>query len=88
MRQIGHDPADSTAEHTEDRAITDAILAMGKTLSLTVVAEGVETLEQEQYLRQHDCGEMQGYYFSRPLAAGDFATMLRGNAETGKGAAL
>lgn len=88
VRQIGHDPADSTAEHTENRAITDAILAMGKTLSLTVVAEGVETLEQEQYLRQHDCDEMQGYYFSRPLAAGDFATMLRGNAEPGKGAAL
>jgi len=62
---------------TEDRAITEAIIAMGKTLSLTVVAEGVETNEQERFLREHACDEMQGYYFSKPIAATEFAQFLR-----------
>ena len=61
---------------TEDKAITQAIIAMGKTLSLTVVAEGVETEEQETFLREHACDEMQGYYFSRPISADDFAALL------------
>ncbi|HEX9812880.1 MAG TPA: EAL domain-containing protein [Burkholderiales bacterium] len=63
--------------HSEDQAITEAIIAMGKTLSLTVVAEGVETPEQEQFLRAHACDEMQGYYFSKPVAPEDFASLLR-----------
>jgi EAL domain-containing protein (putative c-di-GMP-specific phosphodiesterase class I) len=63
--------------HGEDQAITEAIIAMGKTLSLTVVAEGVETPEQEQFLRAHACDEMQGYYFSKPVAPEDFASLLR-----------
>jgi diguanylate cyclase (GGDEF)-like protein/PAS domain S-box-containing protein len=62
--------------NAEDKAITEAIIAMGKTLSLTVVAEGVETQEQEAFLRAHACDEMQGYYFSKPLAADDFAALL------------
>jgi diguanylate cyclase (GGDEF)-like protein/PAS domain S-box-containing protein len=61
----------------EDRAITEAIIAMGKTLSLTVVAEGVETKEQETFLRDHDCDESQGYYFSKPTSADVFADLLR-----------
>jgi diguanylate cyclase (GGDEF)-like protein/PAS domain S-box-containing protein len=63
----------------EDRAITEAIIAMGKTLSLTVVAEGVETQEQKTFLRQHACDEMQGYHFSKPIAADQFAELLRRN---------
>lgn len=63
--------------NSDDRAITEAIIAMGKTLSLTVVAEGVETMEQEAFLRLHACDEMQGYYFSKPIAAGEFAALLR-----------
>jgi EAL domain-containing protein (putative c-di-GMP-specific phosphodiesterase class I) len=62
---------------SEDRAITEAIIAMGKTLSLTVVAEGVETAEQERFLREHACDEMQGYYFSKPVAAAQFADLMR-----------
>ncbi|HET7865323.1 MAG TPA: EAL domain-containing protein [Burkholderiaceae bacterium] len=62
---------------SEDRAITEAIIAMGKTLSLTVVAEGVENAEQESFLREHACDEMQGYYFSKPVAAGQFADLMR-----------
>jgi diguanylate cyclase (GGDEF)-like protein/PAS domain S-box-containing protein len=67
------------AENAEDRAITEAIIAMGKTLSLTVVAEGVETKEQESFLRSHACDEMQGYYFSRPVPHDQFASFLRGH---------
>jgi diguanylate cyclase (GGDEF)-like protein/PAS domain S-box-containing protein len=63
-------------EDAEDKAITEAIIAMGKTLSLTIVAEGVETREQEQFLREHGCDQMQGYYYSRPLPADQFAALL------------
>jgi diguanylate cyclase (GGDEF)-like protein/PAS domain S-box-containing protein len=62
---------------SEDRAITEAIIAMGKTLSLTVVAEGVETLEQKTFLRECACDEMQGYYFSTPVPPEEFALQLR-----------
>ncbi|HSB23343.1 MAG TPA: EAL domain-containing protein [Burkholderiaceae bacterium] len=65
-------PSDS-----EDKAIAEAIIAMGKTLSLTVVAEGVETREQQDFLRERACDQMQGFYFSRPVAADDFARLLR-----------
>ena len=61
----------------EDKAITQAIIAMGKTLSLTVVAEGVETCEQEAFLREHSCDETQGYYFNKPCASDAFEKLLR-----------
>ncbi len=63
--------------YTEDRAITEAIIAMAHTLSLTVIAEGVETSEQAEYLREHACDEMQGYYFSRPVPPEGFAELLQ-----------
>ena len=63
----------------EDKAITEAIIAMGKTLSLTVVAEGVETVEQMDFLKDHSCDEMQGYYFSKPIVPEQFAELLRKN---------
>ena len=52
------------AESAEDRAIATAIISMGKALGLTVVAEGVETSEQDRFLRGHACDEIQGYLFS------------------------
>ena len=61
----------------EDKAITEAIIAMGKSLSLTVVAEGVETEAQRAFLQEHACDQMQGYYFSKPLPAEGFAELLR-----------
>jgi len=61
----------------EDKAITEAIIALGKTLSLTIVAEGVETEEQQAFLREHACDQMQGYYFSKPLDPDAFAELLR-----------
>ncbi|MFL6655849.1 MAG: EAL domain-containing protein [Sulfurifustis sp.] len=61
----------------EDKAITKAIIAMGKTLGLKVVAEGVETHDQEAFLREQACDEIQGYYFSEPVPAAQFAELLR-----------
>jgi EAL domain-containing protein (putative c-di-GMP-specific phosphodiesterase class I) len=49
---------------------------MGKNLSLTVVAQGVETREQAEFLRDHSCDELQGFYLSRPLPPDDFAKLL------------
>ena len=60
----------------EDKAITEAIISMGRSLSLTVVAEGVETQEQQEFLREHACDEIQGYYFSKPVLAEHFAELL------------
>jgi EAL domain-containing protein (putative c-di-GMP-specific phosphodiesterase class I) len=55
-------PADETG-------LANAIIAIGKSLSLTVVAQGVETRDQAEYLRTHACDELQGFYFERPLPA-------------------
>ena len=60
-----------------DAAIVASIIALAHNLKLDVIAEGVETLEQLDYLRRHGCDQMQGYYFSRPLAAPDFEQLLR-----------
>jgi diguanylate cyclase (GGDEF)-like protein len=61
----------------EDRAIADAIIAMGRSLSMTVIAEGVETRAQADYLRGGTCDEFQGFYFSKPMAAADLAALLQ-----------
>lgn len=60
----------------EDAAICLAIIGLAHNLRMTVIAEGVETEGQANYLRQHHCDEMQGYYFSRPLPVGDFEQLL------------
>jgi EAL domain-containing protein (putative c-di-GMP-specific phosphodiesterase class I) len=62
--------------NAEDRAITEAIIALGKALGVTVVAEGVETAEQRDFLRANACDEMQGFYFSRPSHPDAVADLL------------
>jgi len=57
-------------------AIVGAIIAMGMSLKQRVVAEGVETRDQLAFLQSHHCAEGQGYYFSQPVVAEEFATLL------------
>jgi EAL domain-containing protein (putative c-di-GMP-specific phosphodiesterase class I) len=64
-------------DDTEDRAIAQAIISMGKALGMTIVAEGVETPEQQAFLRNHGCDEMQGFLLSRPVPPDQFADLLR-----------
>jgi diguanylate cyclase (GGDEF)-like protein/PAS domain S-box-containing protein len=65
------------SDDVNDAAIVASIIALAHNLKLAVIAEGVETPEQLRYLRHHGCDEMQGYYFSKPLAAHDFEALLR-----------
>jgi EAL domain-containing protein (putative c-di-GMP-specific phosphodiesterase class I) len=60
----------------DDAAITLAIIQMGHSLDLVVIAEGVETKAQLAYLRRHKCDQVQGYYFSRPLPVTELERLL------------
>jgi diguanylate cyclase (GGDEF)-like protein/PAS domain S-box-containing protein len=60
----------------DDASIVTAVISMGKSLHMGVVAEGVETREQLAFLREQSCPEGQGYYFSRPVAAEEFTQLL------------
>jgi len=62
----------------DDAAIATAIISMAKGLKLRVIAEGVENEAQMSFLRSHQCDEIQGYYFSKPLAVDAVAGKLRG----------
>ena len=62
---------------SDDAAIASAVIALGQSLHLTVVAEGVETEEQLSFLKKQGCHEAQGYLFSKPVPAEDFAQLLQ-----------
>jgi diguanylate cyclase (GGDEF)-like protein len=68
VRQITTAPGETT--------IVTAVISMGRSLKLRVVAEGVETREELAFLQAHQCDEAQGYYFSRPVLPDDFARLL------------
>ena len=56
--------------------IVDAIISLAKSLNLTTIAEGVETSEQLGMFKQKNCDEIQGYYFSQPISADEFITLI------------
>jgi EAL domain-containing protein (putative c-di-GMP-specific phosphodiesterase class I) len=60
-----------------DRAVANAIISLGRTLNLRVIAEGVETEAQADFLRSVNCDEMQGYLFSKPRPASEIEDLLR-----------
>jgi diguanylate cyclase (GGDEF)-like protein/PAS domain S-box-containing protein len=66
------------AEQRDDAAIAMAVIAMAESMGLKVIAEGVETDAQMEFLTAKNCDEVQGYYLSRPLPCEDATVMLRG----------
>lgn len=62
----------------EDAAISKAIIALAKSLNLDVLSEGVETLEQKEFLVEHGCDIIQGYFYSKPLPREDMERYLQG----------
>ena len=61
----------------DDQEIIKTIISMARNLNLDTVAEGVETVEQLQFLTGQGCQIMQGFYFGRPMAADKFEALLR-----------
>lgn len=68
IKNLEHDP--------NDAAIANAIIGLGKSLGLEVIAEGIETPEQVAYLREAGCLYAQGYYYGRPMPADQFRELL------------
>ena len=68
MRDLGEDE--------EDRALASAVVRIGQSLKMTVVAEGVETAGQLAFLRGEGCHVAQGYYFARPMPSADLLVWL------------
>lgn len=64
-------------ENSQDAQLISAIIGMGKSLELNIIAEGVETLEQLNFLRAQHCEEGQGFLFSKAVPAKDFAQLLQ-----------
>jgi diguanylate cyclase (GGDEF)-like protein/PAS domain S-box-containing protein len=62
----------------DDASIALAVISLAHSLRMRVLAEGVETAEQYEFLRLNGCDEIQGYYFSKPVPAGELAAMLKG----------
>ena len=60
-----------------DEILVNAVIGIGKSLQLHVVAEGVETQQQLTFLREHQCATVQGFYLHEPMAADKFAAVLR-----------
>ena len=60
----------------DDATITQTIISMGRSLGLTVIAEGVETRAQLAFLQRHDCDQVQGYLFARPVPIAECAALI------------
>ena len=69
----------------DDAAIASTIVTMAHSLGLKVVAEGVETAAQLQFMREHSCDAMQGYHLSKPLPAEQFGAFLKRSSRPASG---
>ncbi|MEG4822534.1 bifunctional diguanylate cyclase/phosphodiesterase [Microcoleus sp. M2-A5] len=76
MLKIDRSFVNDVLSNPDSATITDAIIALAKSLRLTITAEGIETKEQRDYLQARGCHEGQGFYFSRPANADTIATLL------------
>jgi diguanylate cyclase (GGDEF)-like protein len=77
MLKIDRSFVQDVMSNADSAAVTDAIIALAKSLRLKITAEGVETQEQLEYLQMRGCDEGQGFYFSRPVPADIIASMLQ-----------
>jgi diguanylate cyclase (GGDEF)-like protein len=68
---------DNLPDDENDKAVVSAVISLGQKLKLQIIAEGVETEAQAAFLRENNCDEMQGYFFSKPLPASDIEEMIR-----------
>ena len=62
---------DHVADDEEDAAFAKMVIGIAKSLNLSLIAEGVETVEQLEFLRREGCRQIQGFYFSEPLSPED-----------------
>jgi diguanylate cyclase (GGDEF)-like protein/PAS domain S-box-containing protein len=69
-------------QDANDQAVATTVIELARKLNLRVIAEGVETAEQVAFLRDHDCEEMQGYYFCKPVTAPDVEKLLQAGGTT------
>jgi EAL domain-containing protein (putative c-di-GMP-specific phosphodiesterase class I) len=74
--KIDHSFVRDLATDKDDASIVSAVVDMGRSLNMRVVAEGVETLEQYTFLKRHHCPEAQGFYFSRPMLSAAVARLF------------
>ncbi|OOZ38160.1 hypothetical protein BOW53_16410 [Solemya pervernicosa gill symbiont] len=68
-------------EDRDDISISRAVIALGKSLGLSIVAEGVETESQAEFLAKESCDELQGYLFLKPVPAETFVQLLQESAQ-------
>lgn len=80
VHAVSGSPRQNPGESAQDAQIARAIIAMAHSLNLAVIAEGVETQAQLDFLRDHDCDEIQGYLLGRPMPAAQFAAQFSGTA--------
>ena len=78
MRDIG------AGENPDDGVIAQAIISLGHSLRMKVIAEGVETEAQLRFLKRHGCDEMQGFLYGEAVAPNDYAELLERAKRKGK----
>jgi EAL domain-containing protein (putative c-di-GMP-specific phosphodiesterase class I) len=85
-RTFVHDIAD--AQEGDGGLLAKAIISLGHSLKLKIIAEGVENDAELEFLKAHACDQVQGFYFSKPVSAEEFVVMLRSETEGASAPAL